>query len=72
MKFMLDSNIYDCIVATTRMTETLKDLCDKGHIEIITTDIQEDELGKIPDAHKWKQTEKVPGKKSLPLALYGA
>jgi hypothetical protein len=63
MKFILDSNIYDRIVATPGMTETLQDLCEIGQIEIIKTHIQEDELGLIPDAYKREQTKIVPGKK---------
>jgi hypothetical protein len=63
MRFMLDSNIYDEIIATPGMTELLNELHQSGQIEIIKTHIQEDELEKIPDSDKRSRIMKVPGTK---------
>lgn len=63
MKFVLDSNIYDKIIATPGMVEVLTNLHESGKIEIIKTHVQEDELSRISDKIKQDLVLQVPGKK---------
>jgi predicted nucleic acid-binding protein len=60
-KFVLDSNIYDKIVATEGMIELLEQLHACKTIEIIKTHIQDDELDRIADMHKRRSVKAIPG-----------
>lgn len=51
-KMMFDTQIYDLIAETQGLIDALNDLQDQGHLEILSTHIQEDELAGIKDADK--------------------
>ena len=58
-KIMLDTNIYDKIIATSGMSEHLNPLSKDGKITILCTHIQEDELANIPNEQKRKLIEEI-------------
>ncbi len=60
MKFMLDTNIFDLIIDSDMVTNKVCGLVQQGLMKIVTTHIQEDELGKIPDVAKRKKVALVP------------
>jgi hypothetical protein len=59
MKIMLDSNIYDKIVAMPPMVERLNQFSGEGELIILRTHIQEDELNRIPDRKKREAVAKI-------------
>jgi len=60
---MFDTNVYDLIVARRGFTERLARLVEAGRIDIVRMHVQEDEIGRIPDAAKRRAMQKVPGRK---------
>ena len=52
MRVMLDTNIFDRIVATWGLTREIRRLVKSGALTTLTTHIQEDELAKAP---LWKR-----------------
>lgn len=58
---MLDSNVYDEVIAVSGFADRLRAAIETGHIDIVTTPIQRDELGRIPDPAKRAATLDVPG-----------
>ena len=71
MKFMIDSNIFDQIVESEDFLKNLKSKVTDGSIEIFSTPVQEEELGKIPKskAEKSKKIREVP-RKVVPLVAF--
>lgn len=59
IKFMLDSNIFDAVIAEADMADRLNALSEKGGLTLLTTHIQEDELAKIPDLKKRSAISKI-------------
>ena len=51
-RVMLDTQIYDLIIATPDMVRRLNALTDAGTLEILSTFAQEEELAAIPDDGK--------------------
>ncbi len=58
-KLMLDTNIYDRIIARRGFTDRLNQAVVAGHIEILRTHIQDDEIARIPNAAKQAEMRKV-------------
>jgi predicted nucleic acid-binding protein len=63
MRLMLDTNIYDAIVADTAVTQRVKEMIANGGLTIITTHIQKDQLGAIPAADKRAAVFSIPTEK---------
>ena len=59
MRFMLDSHIFDAIVAEPAFIERLNSLTANGTITLLTTPIQERELVAIPDQVKKSRIAEV-------------
>jgi hypothetical protein len=57
---MIDTNIFDKIVATRGMTWNLRRLVRKGTVTILTTHVQEDELADIPSRWLRFRVGRVP------------
>jgi len=68
-KLMLDTNIYDRIIARRGFTERLNQAVVAGHIEILRTHIQDDEIARIPNAARQAEMRKVRARK---IATNGA
>jgi hypothetical protein len=49
MRFMLDTMIFDCIVADALLTDEVIQAVDAGRLTIVTTHVQEDQIAAIPD-----------------------
>ncbi|MSP50109.1 MAG: hypothetical protein EXQ95_12385 [Alphaproteobacteria bacterium] len=67
-RLMLDTNIYDLVVARAGFAARLDRAVRAGHVEILRTPVQEDEIARIPDAIKRTAMRKVPGRK-IPAVL---
>lgn len=63
MKVMLDSMIYDEIVAKEGFSRLLEDAVKCGHVVILKTHIQDDQLADIPNECRREAVAKVPGHK---------
>lgn len=63
MKFMLDSMVYDKIVAAPQMVERLNQLSKEGRVVVLCTHIQQDELACISDKRKRDAVAKIITKK---------
>ncbi|HUU19501.1 MAG TPA: hypothetical protein VMW72_20295 [Sedimentisphaerales bacterium] len=59
MKFMLDSMVYDKIVATPQMVDRLNQLSKDGKVVVLCTHIQQDELACISDKQKREAVAKI-------------
>ena len=59
MRLMLDTQIYDLIVAEPGLVATLNGLQDENVASIISTQIQEDELAGITDPVKAIEVSRV-------------
>jgi hypothetical protein len=57
---MLDTNIYDLLVADAPTLQLVEDRVAAGRISIITTHVQVDQLIDIPDATKRQAVLSVP------------
>lgn len=60
LRLMLDTMIYDLLVADPPLLDGLIELVDRGDVEVLTTHVQEDELAAIPDAAKRASIARVP------------
>jgi predicted nucleic acid-binding protein len=61
IRIMLDSNVHDEVIAVPGFVDRMRVAIATGHIEIVTTHIQKDELARIPDPFKRVATLDVPG-----------
>jgi hypothetical protein len=61
IKIMLDSNVHDKVIAVPGFVDRMRAAIETGHIKIVTTHIQRDELGRIPDPAKRSAALDVPG-----------
>jgi predicted nucleic acid-binding protein len=59
-RFAPDTNIFDEIVGDATILRLVKQLSDRGVIELVVTHIQEDELARIPDSEKRRLMDEVP------------
>ncbi len=57
---MLDTNVYDRIVARAGFTARLARAVQNGEIEILRTRVQDEEIQRIPDAVRRAAMQKVP------------
>lgn len=57
---MLDTNVYDRIVARAGFTARLARAVRSGEIEILRTRVQDEEIQRIPDAVRRAAMQKVP------------
>ena len=60
MKIMLDTNIFDYVIARPGMVETLQFLSAEKKLDLIITHVQEDEIHRIPDSAKKVAMMQVP------------
>lgn len=60
---MLDTNVYDLIVARPGFTRHLEQAVRARQIDILRTRVQEEEIARIPDAVKRAAMRRVPGRK---------
>ncbi len=51
-RFILESNVYDQVVATPERRRLFGAACESGRIELLLTHVQHDELMAIPDEAK--------------------
>jgi predicted nucleic acid-binding protein len=58
-RVMLDTNVYDLIVARRGFTEHLNAAVEAGAIEILRTRVQDEEIARIPDAARRAAMRKV-------------
>ena len=59
MKFMLDTQIYDLIIAVPGLVDRINRLTAEGKITILCTHIQNDELADTPDEHKRAEVSRI-------------
>ena len=62
-RLMLDTNIYDLIVARPGFAARLHHAVRAGHVEILRTRVQDEEIARIPDAAKRAAMRSVPGRR---------
>ena len=60
---MLDTNIYDLIVARPGFAARLERAVGDGRIEILRTSVQEDEIARMPDAAKRAAMQRISGRR---------
>ena len=60
MRFMLDTMIFDLIVADASFADAVRDAARSGAITIVTTHIQEDQIAEIPDDEKREAILHIP------------
>jgi hypothetical protein len=60
MRFMLDTMVFDHIVADAAFAEVVRDAVRSGSITIVTTHIQEDQIAAIPDEEKRTAISRIP------------
>ena len=58
-KFMLDTQIYDLIIAVPGLVDHINRLTAEGTMAILCTHIQNDELADIPDEHKRAEVSRI-------------
>ena len=61
IRLMLDSNVHDEVIAVPGFADRLRVAIATGHIQIVTTHIQQDELARIPVPAKRAAALDVPG-----------
>lgn len=61
-RLMLDTNVYDLIVARRGFVERLNRAVENGEIEILRTRVQEEEIARIPDGAKRAAMRSVRGR----------
>lgn len=59
-RVMIDSNVYDEIVAVPGLTSTLRRLIDEGDLELIVCHVQEDEIKATSDSVKMETLATTP------------
>lgn len=57
---MLDTMIFDHVVADAPLFEAVKEAAEAGRITIVTTHVQEDQIAAIPDADKREAILRIP------------
>lgn len=57
---MLDTNVYDRIVARDGFTARVAQAVRSGQVEILRTRVQDEEIARIPDAARRAAMQKVP------------
>jgi hypothetical protein len=67
VKFMLDTHIYDLIVATSGLVDQVNGLVAAGKATILCTHVQDDELANILDAHKRAEVLRI-NRRRVPTA----
>jgi predicted nucleic acid-binding protein len=60
MRFMLDTMIFDHIVADAAFAEVVQDAARRGSMTIVTTHVQEDQIAAIPDDEKREAISRIP------------
>ena len=60
MRFMLDTNVFDLIVADAPLAEAVRDAAVAGRITLVTTHIQEDQIAAIRDDEKREAILRIP------------
>ncbi len=63
MRLMLDSHVYDRVIATPGLPELIGRLHDAGKVVILRTHIQEDEIERTPDIVKRQRLQSIAGTK---------
>jgi predicted nucleic acid-binding protein len=66
---MLDTNIFDRIIAISGFAGHLRSLTAGGGIDIVVTHVQEDELAGIQDAEKRRAIQQVP-RRLVPTVVF--
>lgn len=61
-RLMLDTNVYDLIVARRGFVERLNRAVENGEVEILRTRVQEEEIARIPDGAKRAAMRSVRGR----------
>jgi predicted nucleic acid-binding protein len=69
LRVMLDTNIFDAIIATPGLVEHLRSLTASDRLDIVVTHVQEDELAGIRDSEKRRAIQQVP-RRSIPTAVF--
>jgi predicted nucleic acid-binding protein len=60
MRFMLDTMVFDQIVADAAFAEAVRDAVRTDFIMIVTTHIQEDQIAAMPDEEKRTAISRIP------------
>jgi predicted nucleic acid-binding protein len=58
--FLLDSNAYDPLVDDPEARALVLAACEEGHVELLMTHVQWDELGEIADATRRNAAASIP------------
>ena len=58
IRVMIDTNIFDRILDSGEVAK-VNELSERGHLEILTTHIQEDEIDSIPDERRKTQLKRI-------------
>jgi rRNA-processing protein FCF1 len=61
-RLMLDTNIYDLVVARRGLAARLNRAVESGQIEILRTRVQEEEIARIPNAARRAAMRQVRGR----------
>jgi predicted nucleic acid-binding protein len=61
-RLMLDTNVYDLVVARRDLAERLNHAVEDGAIEVLRTRVQEEEIARIPDASRRAAMRRVRGR----------
>ena len=61
-RLMLDTNVYDLVVARRDFAKRLNRAVEDGAIEILRTRVQEEEIARIPDASRRAAMRRVRGR----------
>lgn len=69
MKIVLDSMIFDLIVATDGLSNRIARSVEKGQIKILTTHVQEDQLTAMPGLQKLSKIAEVP-REMIPTSVF--
>jgi hypothetical protein len=60
MRFMLDTMVFDLIVADAAFAEAVRGAVHNASITIVTTHIQEDQIAAMPAGEKRDAVERIP------------
>jgi predicted nucleic acid-binding protein len=60
MRIMIDSNIYDDLITDQITLDKVTTLQADGHIILLTTHVQDDEISKTPDLTKLEKMQLLP------------
>jgi predicted nucleic acid-binding protein len=59
---MLDTNVYDLVVAQPGFTERLNRAVEAGHVDIVRTRVQENEIARIQSAARRSAMRRIRGR----------